>query len=267
MAKKLITLLSFFLNSFAFVSIASITGYVLWQFFGKSYIWSEPVGGDYFNALTYQAFFSKYLPNPISGWLPFWNEGTPVIGGYPSLTFYLTHFLTNFFDLETALNTFSVISLVLFFVASLALFWQASKNWLIATGFILIMLVTQASYYQLTVGGFMTATSAQWYLPVVLFFIYRFRENSKIRYLIASAIFSGTSLIHQGPASLLMIVLPSMVVLAFLKVKKSSAQRLSRLIIFALISISIGSIGLYTVFFANILRFGNQYLRQCRVLG
>ena len=194
MIKILLKIFKNILNILIFLGLSLVVFKTIWDLIGKEYVFGkQPFGGDFFNALTYQIHFSRYFPNPASGWLPFWNEGWAVIGGYPFLSFYLTNLLTKFFDVVVGMNLFSIISLTAFFIFSLALFRQVSKNWLVALGLTAVLIYTRASYYQLTTGGFIVSASAQWYLPVVLFFLFRFGESLKIRDLILASLFSGIS--------------------------------------------------------------------------
>lgn len=238
-----------FVNITVFVLLSALVIYVLWFYFGKSYVAGPPVGGDYYNALTYLNFLTKHPTLPTNGWLPFWHEGTPLMGGYPFLSFYLTKPLTSYFDIYNSLNYFSFASLSLFFVFSLALFRQVSKNWFVSFCLVAILLATKATYFQLTIGGNITAAAAQWYLPAVLFFIFRYAESQKPRDLLFAAVLAGFSLLQHAPSSILLILIPSIIVLIISPRKSQSFLiRLKALSVFILVSSLIGSIGLYTVF-------------------
>ena len=133
MIVKLAKILLYLLNFSVFVALSIGIFKILWQSFGGEYVFgNQTIGSDYYNALTYQNHFAKYLPHPVSGYLPFWNEGMPIIGGYPTLSFYLTSPLTQLYDTATAMNIFYLLSLYLFFSAILIMFWHIYKNWLIS---------------------------------------------------------------------------------------------------------------------------------------
>ncbi len=267
MVKKLIPFISLLLNSSAFVLLALLTTYTLWQLLGKSYVWSEPVGSDYFNALTYLAHFAKHQTNLASSWLPFWNEGNPAIGGYPFLGFLLMIPLLKEYSMTVALNLFSYASLVLFFIASLLLIWQVSKNWLIAASFVLVLMTTRATYYQLTTGAFISSANIQWFLPAVLFFLYRFCEKNRLPYLVSASILSGLALLAHGATSFLMVLLPSTIVFLFLLLSKKTAHKLLFFLFFAIISVSIGSIGLYTLFLQTFIGSGTAACASSQCWG
>lgn len=255
MPRKLKSLTKITLNFIIFLSLSLLTFYVLYTYFGKSYISSPPVGGDYFNALTFATFYQNHLLSPLNTWLPFWYAGASALGGYPPLTFYTTSYLSNFFKMSNALNSFSFISLYLFFVASLLMFWQVSKNWLIASALVIILLISQSSYYQLTVGGFIVSASTQWYLPLVLFLLFKFSEKLNTRYFTLACLSSGFSMLHQGPSGFLMTFLPSAALLSVFKFKNRSSK-LQHLIVFAVLSFLIGSPGLYSVILKTLIGSG-----------
>lgn len=248
----------FLVNFLIFLSLSFLVTKIFWTFFGKTYVFSkDPVGGDYFNALTYIVHLSRSLPNPLSGWLSFWNEGSSVIGGYPFMPFYLVTYLAKYFAPSVAMNYFSFATLALFFIFSLLLFWQVSKNWILSIGLLLILATTHATFYQLTVGGFIASASAQMYLPLILFFIFRFGETNKEKSLILGSIVSGISLVHQAPSTILMAFLPSLLVLVFQR-QKAIRAKLLNVAVFTLISLSIGSVGLYGAIIQTFLGSGTS---------
>ncbi|MBI2327832.1 hypothetical protein HYU92_05945 [Candidatus Curtissbacteria bacterium] len=267
MAKILFTIFLGLLNLAIFVVVSVLIVQILWVIFGKDYVfWNDIIGSDYFNALTYLIYFTKYLPFPPTGYLPFWNEGMPQIGGYPFFSFYLVQPLTKYFDLMTSMNYYSFATLALFFIASLALFWQVSKNWIISVGLVAILMSTRATYYALTTGGFIASASSQWYLPLVLFFIFRFAEHSQTHYLILASILTGLSLVHQAPINLLLTFIPAIITLSLLPNFKFG-KRLRNLIIFILISSLIGSIGLYVIFLQMFLGSGTGSCQSTQCWG
>lgn len=269
MIKKILNALSPIFNSLVFLSLSIIIIEAVWFYFGKDYVFpSRIIGSDYYNALTYLIYFNRYLPHPATGWLPFWNEGAPVIGGYPFLTFYLIQPLTKYFDLLTSMNYYSFFALVLFFIASLLLFWQISKNWILAIGLVVILLTTRASYYELTTGGFISSASTHWYLPLILLFIYKFGQNVNFRFLILASIFSGISLLHHAPSNIIMVFIPSIVFLALgPNHKKPISQKLKNLALFTAISLLIGSVGLYAVFLQSFMGSGTGQCASSQCWG
>lgn len=257
MIAKLAKIFLFFLNLSIFIGLTQIIFHFLWNYFGKGYVFgSQTIGSDYFNALTYQLHFAKYNPHPVTGWLPFWNEGASVIGGYPPLTFYLANFLTELYEPAVAMNIFSFGSLYLFFAASLLLFWQVCRNWLLAAALTVVAATTQASYYQLTVGGFITSAATQWYLPASLYLLFKFHEAANIRYLVLSALLVGFSMISHGPTGFLFILLPSIPIIFFLS-RSNTSSKIKHILLFASVAVGIGIPGLATMVIKTLLGTGS----------
>ncbi|OGH20043.1 MAG: hypothetical protein A3D74_03930 [Candidatus Levybacteria bacterium RIFCSPHIGHO2_02_FULL_37_13] len=247
-------------NLLIFIAFSAILIYIWWILAGKTYLQSQqPMGGDYFNALTYVNFFYNHLPLPPTGWIPFWNEGSSIIGGYPWLSFYLMKPLMAFFDPASTMEIFASASIVAFFVACFLLFQQISKNWLIAFTLTLIIIVTRATYYPLMTGGFVVSATIQWYLPLVLFFLYKFQEKASPKYLVAASILGGFSLLQHAPTSLLTIIAPSALVLLALPVyQKNLKNKILTVVWFLALASAIGLAGIYTVILQNFLGSGGD---------
>jgi len=258
--KFFLQIIKHFLNLIIFLAFSGILLYYSWELAGKTYLLSgKPMGGDYFNALTYVEFFNQQLPIPPLGWLPFWNEGSPLIGGYPWLAFYLMKPMMMFFDSASTMEIFSSVSMGFFFVASLILFYIVSKNWFIAFALTLVLVVTRASYYPLMTGGFVISATAQWYLPIVLLFLYKFSEKGNFRYLVLASIFGGLSLLHHAPTSLLMIIVPSACVLFMLPISQKNIRgKILDVFWFLLLSFAIGAAGIYSVILQNFFGSGGD---------
>lgn len=230
------------------ISLAAVA-YGTWIIFGKWYIQlNHPIGGDYYTGLTYASQLMKHLPLPPQGWLSFWNSGVPLIGGYQWFMFYLLTPVTYFFDVVTGLNYFSVISIIIFFVASHLLYFQISKNHLIALTLSGIGLTSHAPYYQLTSAGLITGSSMQLYLPLSLFFLLRFLEYPlRIRLLLLSAGINGIALLHHPVMSLLFVTLPTLVIfLAHIVFRTSKREKWwASFFLFLLFTVLIGSMGIF----------------------
>jgi hypothetical protein len=258
-----------FLHIIIFLTFSAILLFVWWSIAGNSYVFSDkPTGGDYFNALTYVNFFYHYFPLPPLGWLPFWNEGSPVIGGYPWFAFYLMKPLMEFFDPANTMEIFANLSLALFFIASLLLFRQVSKNWFIASALTLILIATRATYYPLMTGGFLISATAQWYLPLVLLFLYKYAESAKKPYLILAAIFGGFSILHHAPTSILMILAPATALFLGLPVKQKKLKaKILDVLIFIVLSCTIGATGIYTVVLQTFMGSGTDLCQSPQCWG
>lgn len=250
-----------------FLLAASVLISIIWQQrVAEPYITStKAVGGDYFNALTYAKFFAEHLPLPPTGWMPFWNGGIPVIGGYPTAFFYLMHPLTQFFDVASSMELLSIIFILLFLISAHFLFWELSRNHILSLFMTGILILTPAIYYALTAEGLVTASAMQWSLPATLFFLIRFIKFQQRPFLVAAGILTGVGLLIHAPMAVLTVFVPAFLYLLVANTgdpkDAQQTQQLriwkptrwekiktkgSYLLLFTLVSTAIGSIGLYT---------------------
>ncbi len=230
------------------VSLAMVV-YLSWIIFGNWYLHLDhPIGGDYYTGLTYATYFAKYLPFPPSGWLNFWNSGVPLIGGYQWLTFYIFLPLTRFFDTMTSLDYFSVTAIIFFFMSCHLLYFQLSKNHMVALSLSLIGLTSQSVYFQLTASGLITGSSMQFYLPLSLFFLLRFLEYPRrIRLLLLAALVNGLAILHHPAMSILFVAIPSIIIfLVHIFMQPTHLKKwLGLFFTFVLFTTGIGSMALF----------------------
>lgn len=170
---------------------------------------NRAVGGDYFNALTYAKFFAEHTPFPPTGWMPFWNAGVPVVGGYPTAFFYAILPLTRIFDVPTSMELTSIILLLAFLIFSHFLFWEVARNHffsLLATG---ILIVTPATYYALTAEGLITGSAMQWLLPLTFFPLIRFIKFQESHLLVATGLMTGLAFLVHPAMALITVFIPA----------------------------------------------------------
>ena len=229
-------------------SLALLT-YLFWTLVARWYLTlPSPVGGDYYTGLTYATQFAHHLPLPIKGWLSFWNSGVPIIGGYQWLAFYLMAPLFRIFDPVTSLEYFSILTILLFILSSYLVFWQITKNYILALVFTLVVLTSQATYFQLLAGGLIPGSSLQFYLPLSLFFLFRYFESvRRIRSLVIAAIICATALVHHAVLGLLFVIIPtaSMLLTHLLFYVSSRQRQLFNFGVFVFFVCTIGALGLF----------------------
>lgn len=236
-----------------FASLCFVT-ILWWKFLASRYLNLEyPVGGDYYTGITYALNFAKHARLPPATWLSFWNAGTPVVGGYQWLTFYLILPLSLIFDVYSSLDIVSLGAILLYLIFSHLLFWQISKNHLVSIGLSLINLTSQSVYYQLVWGGMITGSAMQFYLPLSLFFLFRFLESpQRIRSLILTGIVGAIALIQHPTISILFVVLPTIIILFLKEFTSTSSRRLmfKRVFIYTFLLFSVGAIGIFPYLFS-----------------
>lgn len=250
-------------GTFLSLILLGISGGFLFQIFkplSDLYLKSNsPIGSDYYNGLTYLKYISKYLPFPPAGWLAFWHEGIPIIGGYLTTPFYITSLLTKTFDLASSMEIFNLSTLFLFIIGSLILFWIVTRNAPFSFLLAFIIFKTKATYYQAFAEGLMLGSSGQWLMPITLIFVYLYLKNRNSRALVLAAITSGLATLFHPAIGLLSSVIPSFVLLLShsLLTQQKFRKTLKSLFIFSIIITTTGSISLYSIYLLTVKRTGS----------
>lgn len=267
--KPLLKIIKIIYNILFFIILSAAIIYIWWIVAGKAYITSpHAIGGDYFLALTYVNYISQHLILPPLGWLPFWEEGSPMIGGYPWLIFY---FMSPFFHLSSPANImelFTALSTLIFFLTGLLLFKQVSKNWLIAFSLALLLVVTKATYNAINYGGYIVSATALWYLPVVILFVSLYKDYGKKQFLVIAGIFSGLSFLHHSPTGIITVIAPAFLYLTIQnKQDNTFYKKIKSAAIYILVTSSIGAMGLYTLLLQTFAGHGNTACAQPECWG
>lgn len=224
---------------------------LLFEPFKNAYLnLAQPVGGDYYNGLSYSIQLSKHLPFPPSGWLNFWHEGQPIIGGYHIFPFYLAILLFNNSGPAVALGLYSVGALLLFLIFSLLLFWQITRSPPISVILTFILFNTRATHYQLLAEGLVAASSTQWFLPATLFLFYLFFNKFNSKYLIAASITTGLSILLHPGVGIIMVLVPSITLLIcyLWQAQIPKRKKIFYLSVYSLNSFLLGIVSIYSLF-------------------
>lgn len=247
--------------SFSALLVSFIVIIYLFQPIAHKYLNNDfAIGGDYFNGATYALHFSKHLPFPPQGWLNFWHQGLPIVGGYPVLSFYLMSPLFNIMSPEQAMELFAINTQLVFLLLSLLLFWEITLSLPISFILTVILLITRATYYQLFAEGLIVGATTQWFLPAALIPVFRYLKTGKINSLILSAIICGLALISHPAMGTLTVLLPSTIFLliSIFFNKTNLFYKIKRTALFFLFVFSIGSIGIYSLLIAVFQGAGSQ---------
>lgn len=212
--KLILSLLHFCTSTLLLLMSLGILTFLWWKLVALWYLTlPHPIGGDYYNGLTYVVHLMRHLPLPPQGWLTFWNEGVPIIGGYPWVTFYLMAGLAKWFTPAIAMNLVSLIFLLFFIISAHLLYLQISKNHLVAITLSLVTFASQAPYFQLMSGGFFVGSAMQFFLPLSLFFMFRFLESRKrVSSLALSGGAAGLAILHHLGLGVLFVAVPTIAI-------------------------------------------------------
>jgi len=241
-----------------FIFFFTITGLgvslilISWLFYKNVAQWylhlPEPIGGDYYVGLSYATFFSKHLPWPPSGWFPLWNSGVPVVGGYPWFIFYQMAPLLKTLNPGVAMDIYSLVTLLLFFVFAHLLYFTISRSHFLSVGLTLISVTSLAPFYQLMSGGFIISSAMQFYLPLSLTFTFLYIYKNSIRFLALAAVCSGLAVLSHSAMGMFFVVLPNTVLLftvTVIKMRRELGKRFWHLSIFFFFIVTLGSMGIF----------------------
>ena len=202
---------------------------------------SRPVGGDYYNGLTYAVHFAKHIPFPPMGWLSFWHQGIPIIGGYPTTSFYLMSPLFAYFEPAAAMEIYGVVTLLLFLLIAAVTFRTISGSIPFALLLTILLFLTRATYYQLFAEGFVIASAMQWTLPLAILWVYKFLRTQKNKYLLLIGTTLGLAVLLHPAMGMLTVVIPIFFwLLVHFGQKRAFKKLLSAFLIIGILIIGIG---------------------------
>jgi hypothetical protein len=203
-----------------------------------TFIWKERVFEVYIsspfahgelilNDLTISSFFSSVLPFPPTGWMPFWNLGTPVIGNFPTTLFYLLSPLNHIFDPVFTIELILITSTLFFLLSSHILFYILSKNHPLSLFLTLLLATSSATYYLPINQGLTTASTVTPILPITLILLYLHAAKPNNKLLLLASLTTGFSLLINPFTALLSILVPSLLFILIVNIKdeKKSKKR------------------------------------------
>ncbi len=211
---------------------------VIWYIrIAKPYLEANQVfGGLFLNDLTLFKFISQQKPFPPTGWMSFWNEGVPVIGGYPTLFYYLISPLTHFLDTVTSLQLAAMLMILFYLISAIILFFEKSRSILVALIFTFILLITPATYFNVVVKGTIPISSVALLLPIILLLISKFSFRRKHGYLTTAALLAAAALLLHPISAIITIIIPVLIFL-FFSDKQPFKTKASQIVLFLGIAI------------------------------
>ena len=190
--------------------------YIYWPF-AKGFINEKSIAGDALMHLANIISFERNHPFPIMAWKVEWG-GYPVVEGYPWLHYYLIQPLLSFFKTPgIAMDYYSAVFLLVYYLVSFLLLFYVSRNAFLALLFSLVLIYGADSQMPFTVNAFMTFTSSQFFLPLILLVTIIARERVSTKILLLSAILLSLAFYSHG-AMTGIVILP--VIIPFLLFNK-----------------------------------------------
>src|SRR3989344_1456758 len=208
--------------------------YIYWPFAYRSIHESKAVG-DAFMHLANIISFKRDHPFPIMAWKSEW-AGHPVVEGSPWLHYYTIQPLLPFFNsVGLAMDYYSAAFLLLYYVISFLLLYYVSKNAFMALFFSLVLIYGADSQFPFTINAFMTFTSTQFMLPLILLLIIIARNKNSLKILLLPSILLSLSFYFHGSLTGY-IIIPTIIPLLLLnKNGKISKKSISKTFLFFLI--------------------------------
>lgn len=205
MVKKYLFLIISFI--FHLAAIALII-YLAWPI-GKWYLNQVPARGiDLWLSASYVSHLLSNFAFRFNGWKEIWYSGVPYFKDYPSLYFYLMIPFAQHFGLIPGILRFAVVALFAFTSFSYLLYYQLSKNRVLAVVLTLTTVFSANLYRPLVWAGGIPFWTTQAFFPLVLFLIVKFSQSQNYKWLLLAALAAGFG-ITGHPQNFFNVILPS----------------------------------------------------------
>jgi hypothetical protein len=208
------------------VCLFSLLIIITWyQFVAKFYLnSSQTFGSIIFKDLSLMKFITDYLPFPVSGWIPTWNLGSPLIGSYPTTWYYLVLPLALLWGVTSGVQIAAMLNLLLYFIFCLLVFTRINKNPLLSWVFTLLLLVNPGTYYTTVVKGDLVSAAVMPFLPLAFLLLYDLKNHQRLRIITFSLLIAFSLLLHPLSA-LISVFMPILLSVIFSKqIGKTSFQ-------------------------------------------
>ncbi len=218
----------------------SLIVYILFPIM-KWYVESRPLWGiDFYLTVNLASVLRDNFTTPWAFWNYGWFGGWPQFT-YPFLAVYIVSFLAKFWDIVASVAYMAMGFTILFTAGSYFLYFKISKNYVLALILAVFTGLSGGVYQTLTWAGSVPSYSAQAALPWALGFLIWHKESGKIRYLLASALISGISIMVH-PLVFMTYIFPAFTILIFTRFDQGFAilAKLKHFIIFLAIALIIG---------------------------
>lgn len=161
----------------------------------KWYLSFKPIWGiDFFLSTSLVSMLKEHFALPQAFWSYNWFGGWPIYI-YPPLNTYLVSFFTHFYDLIQSLQVYMMVSTLMFALGGYFLFYVISRNFILSVALAIATALSGGVYQTLTWGGSLPSYGTQMFFPWALGFLMMYIRSGKYRYLLASALVAGLSIL------------------------------------------------------------------------
>lgn len=238
--------------SLVFHLVAAGIIYIFWKPVAMWYWNYRPVlGVDFYNLTTFVAFLSKNFALQFNGWKYIWWGGVPLSLDYPILHAYLILPLLRFFSLPQAVQFYVLASVFIFLYFSYLTFAEIGKDRVLAVILTLLTAYSLGLYGSLVWGGSLSHFATQMFLPVSVYFLFKFFHSANKRWLFLSSLTQGISYLGHPQAAFSYIVPITFLLLLTYPMaaeKFISLTRVKRVVLYFVIALLCGynQMGIYT---------------------
>ncbi len=149
-----------------------VLGIIIAAFYplAKWYFDAKPLWGvDFYYTVTLVNIIKDHLQLPWMQWLSVWFTGWPYLSDFPLLIYYFLLPLVKFMDLIPAVKLGMLVSAVILFAGSYAVFFRLSKNHGLAGVLSVCGIYSVGLYGGLMWGGSLPAFATQAFVPWIIY--------------------------------------------------------------------------------------------------
>jgi hypothetical protein len=227
-------ILSLTLHTVSLLVLALVTAPI-----AKWYLTKVPaLGVDLYYTATYVAQYLKHFSFPFSGYKDIWFGGYPIFRDIFQLHFYAIMPFAKFLGLIEGIRLYVMVSLFLLVFFSYLLFYQLSKNIILALVLALTISYSANSYGAATWGGSIPYFATQFFFPLTLVLLWKFKTTNNWKWFWLAALVSGIAALGH-PLPVVSFIVPGAFLIIFLYIEIGTKYNLvARIYQFFLFSLS-----------------------------
>lgn len=260
MSKRKSKIVSFLLHFLCilglFIPFAFIARYYLdpARFFGTAF--NRPLGVDFYQFLTYASYVKEHLNLPILLWKTEWFTGIPFIFDYAWIHFYLAAPFVAIFKVMDGSKIYLLLTLFLFFVSNYFLFYELSKNRLLALLLDITLVLSASPYLALYGGGNSTFSANLFFVPLSIYLVVKYYHSQKRKFLFLSILSTGFAFLGHPAIALMFVFFPSLLFLFFWWDEKTplfSLRKIFDALLYLFIPMFIGAPTIYQMYTIGVM--------------
>jgi hypothetical protein len=221
------------LASIIFSLIAGGIIFHFWRPIASWYFNYRPVlGVDFYNFTSYVSYLARHFVFQFNGWKYTWWGGGPLFIDYPILHAYLIQPLLKWFSLPQSVQLYVLGAAFLFLFFAYQLFAEISGDRVLAVVLAIATGFSSGIYGALFWAGGLQYYSTQFFLPLILWVLFKFFRTENKRYFYLASLFLGISFLAHPLVALSYTMPISLLLLAaysFEKEKFFSVNKIKRI--------------------------------------